>query len=274
MDDHTDHNDELNSLFQGSNAMQQHTSPHIVSFASSTEEPITAENEDLLETKGKKRKRKPSAKGTKSRAPRKRKEKKTESVLDAYSSILNSNGESFIDNSQDPFFAPPQASLDIPPPPLGPSGPDPTEERIRGKREQLKMVRFKELKDLDKSDVDIKNEFKKVERMGEDDLDFELQKLSYLQTQHFTESLSEIIVNASGFAADKIALGDGEIKKVFEEDKVLKDLVGKQLSGTIGKLSNITQIIIKSSGNVLHGIRKKIQKITNPTPSEQKSNVV
>ncbi len=228
--------DDLKDLFQDTAATftPPDVTPNVVSFA-----------EAAPTSEGKKKK--------KPRAPRKKKENKRHkpyqpSVLSQYNDILN----------DDPFIVPD---------PLLPAEPTPEQkqkekeeasakQQVKKKRESLRHSVFMVLKEQGKSDQDIKTELKKVEQLSEEDVEFELHKIAFTQSEHFSDKVAQLIRDGAGWLAEKALRADGKIQKEVEQDKALKEALQKEMMSRVGMINLKGQIFLMLVGDILHGKAK------------------
>src|SRR6185437_382425 len=227
--------EDLESLFKDTNATFQ--TPNLVTFPNSGGEVVSKPQPEVTGPKTKaKRKRAPAKK-------RERKEKKakpyTPSVLSQYADYLDPPIMSdFIVPDSVPV---PQQTEPLPPPV---EQKDLVQERaLKKKRESLRFFVFRNMKDQGKGDNDIKAELKKVETMSEDDIDFELQKVTYSQSEHFSEKVAQLVRDGAGWLAEKLLKGDGKIQAEVEADQALKDALHKELMTKVGLIGTKSQIL-------------------------------
>ena len=228
--------------------------PNLVTFK--TPESVTvmdggggdAEDEDdNNKRKGSKRKRKTPPKKKESNRKRKPYSRREPSVLSQYTDIIN---------------PPPLSEFIVPdattPSPQQVEEQQKQEKKLAKKREQLKSSTFFTLTEQGKSENEIKTELKKIDKMEEDDVDFELQKISFTQSQHFTDKVAQLIRDTIGWGADAALKGDNFIKAQFENDKAMKDALQKKLMNHVGLLGLNSQIVLLGVGNVIQGKTKLV----------------
>lgn len=134
--------------------------------------------------------------------------------------------------------------------------PPPKKDTLSKKKQYLKHQIFFQLKEQGKSDNDIKNELKKLENLSEEDIDFELEKIKFTQTEHFTDKVAQLIKNGTGWVADNIFKTEGKIKEEFDQDGALKDALHKSLLGKVSMFGLNGQIVLLSAGDIISGYSK------------------
>ena len=92
--------------------------------------------------------------------------------------------------------------------------------------------------------------------MEENDIDFELQKISFSQSQHFTDKVAQLIRDTIGWGADTALKGNNFIKTEFKNDKARKDALQKKLMNHAGFLGLSSQIVLLGVGDVIQGKNK------------------
>jgi hypothetical protein len=137
------------------------------------------------------------------------------------------------------------------------------EQKLKSKKQTLKHLTFSAMREQGKGDNDIKAELKRIEQMCEDDLDFELQKIAWTQTEHFTDKVAQVLKDGAGYIADRMLSGEGHIKKEFEDDRALKDALHKELMGYMTHVGLKSQILLMSAGNIMHGKSKVGRPVQN-----------
>lgn len=194
------------------------------------------------------------------------------SVLDSYSHILNNNDplSNFI--VPDSVPNPTSSSSMIPTLNEGPSMEEKEKEKkLAAKRSTLKQFTFGEMKRANKPDQEIKSACQRVDSMKESDIDFELQKITFTQNEHFTDTVADMIKNTTGWVSDKMLNAEGEVAKQFEKDVALKDLIRKNIMGRLNLFGPSAQMVVLAGGDVYQGMTKKWQKKLNGFP--QNSNL-
>jgi hypothetical protein len=234
--------DELNDLFKDTGA-------HTATFVSFKPEPEVGPSAEPTSdvTYGKTPKKRSRASKPRARKPRKK----------PYVDSLN---DFIVNDSYDPL-QPPMLPDPTPLPLPQPTGLD---HLLKSKRENLKHSTFITLKEQGKNDVDIRAELKKIEHMSEDDLDFEIQKISFTQSQHFTESIAGLVRDGAGWIADAGFGGQGKIRQNFEQDKALKNCLQKQMLSYVGMLGLGSQIALLTATNIFKG---KTSSAAGPKPT-------
>lgn len=246
---------ELDSLFAGTGAASDSNTPNVVTFKS--EEPIVEEPE---ERKKKKRERK---KGPKKPYQRKKQKKTYDDDMSDF--IVQDSPGSLL------------ASLAQQAPPPDPET-DPAfierEKKKKAKASALQHAVFCEMKQQGKGDNDIKAELKRIERLSEDDLEFEVQKIAWTQSEHFSDKVAHVIRDGTGWLADRLLSGEGKIQKEFEEDRALKAAFQKQMLGLVGSIGPTTQIALLSLGNIMNGKAKAMSQppTINIPPNNNNNN--
>lgn len=236
---------ELDSLFAGTGAASDSNTPNVVTFKS--EEPIVEEPEE-------RKKKKESEK----RAPGNPiREKNRRKPMTTIGSLL--------------------ASLAQQAPPPDPET-DPAfierDKKKKAKASALQHAVFCEMKQQGKGDNDIKAELKRIERLSEDDLEFEVQKIAWTQSEHFSDKVAHVIRDGTGWLADRLLSGEGKIQKEFEEDRALKAAFQKQMLGLVGSIGPTTQIALLSLGNIMNGKAKAMSQppTINIPPNNNNNN--
>lgn len=253
--------DDLKDLFKDTDATFQ--TPNLVTFSSvesssSNNKPSSSEGESEQQTSKKTTKRK--------RAPPKAKAKKKTksygpSVLSQYADILDTNRPMSDFIVPDPTIPVPVPEKDV------------VQERaLKKKRESLRYSLFRSMKEQGKGDNDIKAELKKVEQMSEDDIDFELQKVAYGQSEHFSEKVAQLIRDGAGWLAEKVIRADGKIQQEVESDQALKEALHKELMARVGGIGLKSQILLMLTGDIVHGKAKATLPNTNTNNTNNNNN--
>lgn len=245
----TDSN-ELKDLFSDSKADIEPNTPHVVSF----KEPEPAEEKKKKNTR--KRTREPRV--TK---PRKYSKQTSSGILAKYNHILKDSRDPLLDD----FIAPSENENPTIPTSITPqtvaNEKEKEEKKIHDNSQSLKFFTFTNMKEEGKSDADIKARCKKIDEMAPDDVNFELQKITFTQSQHFTDKVAMMLRDGAGFLADKlIGGGGGQIKDEFQRDKELKNAISKKIMNYMGMFGLTSQIALLSGGNVVQGLKNKLQK--------------
>ena len=204
---------ELDSLFAGTGAASDSNTPNVVTFKS--EEPIVEEPE---ERKKKKRERK---KGPKKPYQRKKQKKTYDDDMSDF--IVQDSPGSLLASLAQQQAPPPDPETD-------PAFIE-RDKKKKAKASALQHAVFCEMKQQGKGDNDIKAELKRIERLSEDDLEFEVQKVAWTQSEHFSDKVAHVIRDGTGWLADRLLSGEGKIQKEFEEDRALKAAFQKQMLG-------------------------------------------
>lgn len=247
---------ELDSLFAGTGAASDSNTPNVVTFKS--EEPIVEEPE---ERKKKKRERK---KGPKKPYQRKKQKKTYDDDMSDF--IVQDSPGSLLASLAQQQAPPPDPETD-------PAFIE-REKKKKAKASALQHAVFCEMKQQGKGDNDIKAELKRIERLSEDDLEFEVQKVAWTQSEHFSDKVAHVIRDGTGWLADRLLSGEGKIQKEFEEDRALKAAFQKQMLGLVGSIGPTTQIALLSLGNIMNGKAKAMSQppTINIPPNNNNNN--
>ena len=247
---------ELDSLFAGTGAASDSNTPNVVTFKS--EEPIVEEPE---ERKKKKRERK---KGPKKPYQRKKQKKTYDDDMSDF--IVQDSPGSLLASLAQQQAPPPDPETD-------PAFIE-RDKKKKAKASALQHAVFCEMKQQGKGDNDIKAELKRIERLSEDDLEFEVQKVAWTQSEHFSDKVAHVIRDGTGWLADRLLSGEGKIQKEFEEDRALKAAFQKQMLGLVGSIGPTTQIALLSLGNIMNGKAKAMSQppTINIPPNNNNNN--
>lgn len=247
---------ELDSLFAGTGAASDSNTPNVVTFKS--EEPIVEEPE---ERKKKKRERK---KGPKKPYQRKKQKKTYDDDMSDF--IVQDSPGSLLASLAQQQAPPPDPETD-------PAFIE-RDKKKKAKASALQHAVFCEMKQQGKGDNDIKAELKRIERLSEDDLEFEVQKIAWTQSEHFSDKVAHVIRDGTGWLADRLLSGEGKIQKEFEEDRALKAAFQKQMLGLVGSIGPTTQIALLSLGNIMNGKAKAMSQppTINIPPNNNNNN--
>lgn len=279
---------ELKDMFKDTQASDADSkTPNVVSFKPSSipvahrddpaDDYVTyGEAQPSVTPKGK-RKRAPAAVGIASRkkTPAAKKRKYTKAKPSARSMLLDQLVDNDVHHSMQDFIVPDAVTASAPDP-ISSAVPGPTlldtkeqeqankEKSLKKKREVLQQAVFSTMKGLGKGDNDIKAEMKRIEVMCEDDVDFEIQKIAWTQSEHFTEKVAQLFRDGAGWIADLLLKGDGKVKKEIEDDRALKDALQKRMMTSINAVGLNGQILLLLLGDCVHG---KAKAALGDTPS-------
>ena len=247
---------ELDSLFAGTGAASDSNTPNVVTFKS--EEPIVEEPE---ERKKKKRERK---KGPKKPYQRKKQKKTYDDDMSDF--IVQDSPGSLLASLAQQQAPPPDPETD-------PAFIE-RDKKKKAKASALQHAVFCEMKQQGKGDNDIKAELKRIERLSEGDLEFEVQKIAWTQSEHFSDKVATVVRDGAGWLADHLLKGEGQIQKEFEEDRALKAAFQKQMLGLVGSIGPTTQIALLSLGNIMNGKAKAMSQppTINIPPNNNNNN--
>ena len=131
----------------------------------------------------------------------------------------------------------------------------------------LKHHIFAQCMDLKKSEKETKEQLQAVDHWSEDDIDFELEKISLLQDRQFTNKVATLVRDGTGWIADKMLKAEGQVKAEFQQDKALKEAISKQVLSSVGLLPLSLQIAVLAGGNIFFGINNK-RKTSFPKENE------
>ena len=214
MEELIDEKGELDSLFSDTGA--SHT-PNVVTFKS--EEPTQPEPEPSGGKTKKKRK---------AREPRKPYQRKKKKEYDEMADFI-------VQDSPASLLAMASLSAHASAGPVGPENVGPVPAFVEREKQRKKKVEFLQhavyidMHQQGKGENDIKAEMKKIERLSDDDLEFEIKKASWTQSDHFTDKVAQVLRDGTGWLADRLLSGEGQISQEFEKDRALKAALQKQM---------------------------------------------
>ena len=142
------------------------------------------------------------------------------------------------------------------------------QDQSTNKKQRLRHFTFVKMKELQKTEEEIRKEYFRIDKLSEADLDFELEKIQFAQNEQFTNKVAHLIRDTTGWFADKTVKGDGYIKKEFEDDQALKGAIAQRLIGKVGLLGVTGQIALLAASNIFHGLKNKF----HPPPPQQQNN--
>ncbi len=175
--------------------------------------------------------------------------------------LINNNSNNNVDNTNMDYFIAPEGTAEVEVKMA--KAQQKHEKKLQDKKQKLKHFMFAQMKEQKQTEAEIKKERLRIERLSEDDIDFELEKINFSQSEDFTEKVAHLIRDITGWVADKAVQGEGKVKKEFEEDKALKTAIAQRLMGKMGFLGLTGQIGLLAANDTFHGLKNKYGLNTN-----------
>jgi hypothetical protein len=157
--------------------------------------------------------------------------------------------------------------------PRTPKDPIEKQDPLADLRQELKILTLKNAELRGSSDEELKKDLAKINRLKENDLKFQLEKVRVQTTTSWTKNLATCLTEGTGMLLDTVLKGDGHIHHEIKEDKKLEATVHSQLETIAFKMSPQSMIAMLLAVDTGKGWMKKPKKIT-PIISEKSQTPV